>query len=65
MVTRAQQNITKPNPKYMLLTSISPDTEPTRVSQALKDLQWKQAMIDEYNALLRNGTWELVPSDPA
>ena len=65
MVTRAQQYITKPNPKYMLLTSVSPDTEPTRVSQALKDPQWKQAMVDEYNALLHNGTWKLVPPDPA
>ena len=34
--------------------------EPTSVAAALQDLNWKQAMEDEYLALMRNGTWSLV-----
>ncbi|GKE57481.1 ribonuclease H-like domain-containing protein [Tanacetum coccineum] len=28
---------------------------------ALQDPNWKEAMLDEYNALITNGTWVLVP----
>ncbi|GJW18425.1 ribonuclease H-like domain-containing protein [Tanacetum coccineum] len=28
---------------------------------ALRDPDWKEAMLDEYNALITNGTWILVP----
>ncbi|GJT78980.1 ribonuclease H-like domain-containing protein [Tanacetum coccineum] len=28
---------------------------------ALRDPHWKEAMLDEYNALISNGTWALVP----
>ncbi|GKG25384.1 ribonuclease H-like domain-containing protein, partial [Tanacetum coccineum] len=28
---------------------------------ALKDINWCNAMYDEYNALVKNGTWILVP----
>nr|GEW54403.1 ribonuclease H-like domain-containing protein [Tanacetum cinerariifolium] len=28
---------------------------------ALRDPNWKKAMLDEYNALITNGTWVLVP----
>ena len=28
---------------------------------ALLDLNWKMAMDDEYDALIKNKTWELVP----
>ncbi|GKE99607.1 ribonuclease H-like domain-containing protein, partial [Tanacetum coccineum] len=30
-------------------------------SDALKDPQWRNAMYDEYNALIKNGTWLLIP----
>ena len=33
------------------------------MTQALKDPKWRRAMSEEYDALVRNGTWELVPSD--
>ncbi|GJS87099.1 ribonuclease H-like domain-containing protein [Tanacetum coccineum] len=26
-----------------------------------RDPHWKEAMLDEYNALISNGTWALVP----
>ncbi|KAL6334026.1 hypothetical protein AAG906_000080 [Vitis piasezkii] len=35
------------------------DIEPTTVTQALKDPKWRWAMSEEYDALVRNGTWEL------
>ena len=39
-----------------------PTLEPTTVTQALKDPKWRQAMSVEFDVLLRNGTWDLVPS---
>jgi hypothetical protein len=35
--------------------------EPATVQEALRDSCWRQAMQDEYDALIRNGTWHLVP----
>nr|GEW25279.1 ribonuclease H-like domain-containing protein [Tanacetum cinerariifolium] len=34
---------------------------PKNPSKALKDSQWCNVMYDEYNALVKNGTWLLVP----
>ncbi|GJX92669.1 ribonuclease H-like domain-containing protein [Tanacetum coccineum] len=34
---------------------------PKNPSHALKDLNWRNAIYDKYNALVRNGTWLLVP----
>ncbi|RVW20751.1 Retrovirus-related Pol polyprotein from transposon RE2 [Vitis vinifera] len=65
MTTRAKNNIRKPIQKLNLSTQLSHpyDVEPTIVTQALKDPKWHWAMFEEYDALVRNGTWELVPSD--
>ncbi|KAL5823894.1 hypothetical protein ACOSQ4_021794 [Xanthoceras sorbifolium] len=40
-------------------------TEPQTVLEALQDPNWKAAMVDEYQAFIRNNTWSLVspPSD--
>ncbi|KAL2492715.1 cysteine-rich RLK (RECEPTOR-like protein kinase) 8 [Abeliophyllum distichum] len=64
MTTRAKNNIHKPRPKMNLTAVLSQpsDIEPHTVNQALKDPKWRQAMNDEFDALVRNGTWELVPS---
>lgn len=35
--------------------------EPICVSQARKDACWRQAMSEGFDALIRNGTWDLVP----
>ncbi|RVX16292.1 Retrovirus-related Pol polyprotein from transposon RE2 [Vitis vinifera] len=37
--------------------------EPTTLTQALKDHKWRRAMSKEYDALVKNGTWALVPQD--
>jgi hypothetical protein len=34
---------------------------PTSVRAALADLSWRHAMEDEYDALITNNTWDLVP----
>ncbi|KAL6314322.1 hypothetical protein AAG906_019022 [Vitis piasezkii] len=36
------------------------DIEPHIVNQALADPKWRQVINDEFDALVRNGTWELV-----
>ncbi|GKC05824.1 ribonuclease H-like domain-containing protein, partial [Tanacetum coccineum] len=52
--------IVKPIDRLSLHTfSISPI--PKNLSHALKDPNWRNAMYDEYNALVKNGTWLLVP----
>lgn len=72
MITRAKSNIQKPNPNYQCQTAIKktkypiPETlEPTCVSQAMKIPAWKEAMASEFNALVVNGTWSLVPKNSA
>jgi hypothetical protein len=42
----------------------STDTEPVSFAAANQDPKWRQAMTDEYSALLKNGTWSLVPRVP-
>lgn len=66
MTTRAKNNIHKPLRKMNLHAQLakSDEIEPTTVNQALKEPKWRQAMSDEFNALVTNGTWELVPLSP-
>nr|GEU30345.1 hypothetical protein [Tanacetum cinerariifolium] len=53
-------SIVKPIDRLSLHTSsISPI--PNNPSHALKDPNWRNAMYDEYNVLVKNGTWLLVP----
>nr|GEZ76139.1 ribonuclease H-like domain-containing protein [Tanacetum cinerariifolium] len=60
MITRSQSGIVKPINRLSLHTFyISPI--PKNPSHALKDPNWHNAMYDEYNALVKNGTWLLVP----
>jgi histone deacetylase 1/2 len=62
--TRLQQGIRKPKKytdgtvRYGLFTVAG---EPSSLSEALMDKNWKLAMEDEYSALLDNKTWHLVP----
>nr|GEX75093.1 ribonuclease H-like domain-containing protein [Tanacetum cinerariifolium] len=60
MITRLQSGIVKPIDRLSLNTFlISPILK--NPSDALKDPQWRNAMYDEYNALVKNGTWLLIP----
>ncbi|KAJ0595371.1 putative RNA-directed DNA polymerase [Helianthus annuus] len=59
----------KPNPKYYNPNFINSTTlhplpislETSTHTQAMKDPEWRHAMDLEYNALIQNHTWELVP----
>ena len=46
------------------LTKLDIPREPLSLSHAIKDAQWLQAMKTEFNALLHNHTWRLVPRSP-
>ncbi|GKB82472.1 retrovirus-related pol polyprotein from transposon RE1, partial [Tanacetum coccineum] len=64
IVTRSQNNIFRPNPKYANPTTVQQcPTEPNTITQALTDPLWKQAMLDEIKALHHLWTWELVPAN--
>jgi histone deacetylase 1/2 len=41
-----------------MLSSIG---EPYNLTEALTDQNWRQVMEEEYNALMENKTWHLVP----
>ena len=60
MLTRSKTGVVKPNPKYFA-GSISGSIEPKTVQEALQSAQWKQAMQLEFDALMSNNTWQLVP----
>ncbi|KAL4570881.1 hypothetical protein LXL04_026545 [Taraxacum kok-saghyz] len=61
----------KPNSKYynssfqLYIATTSPSSEPTNITQALKNPAWRNAMQDEFNALDRIKTWSLVPLSQA
>jgi hypothetical protein len=62
--TRLSEGIRKPHVykdgtiHYGMLTTSG---EPTNLEDALSDGNWKQAMDTEFNALMKNETWHLVP----
>ncbi|GJW47858.1 ribonuclease H-like domain-containing protein [Tanacetum coccineum] len=63
MVTCSKVGIVKANPKYNLhVTTSSPI--PKSLFYALRDPNWKQALCDEYKALIDNNTLVLVPRPP-
>jgi histone deacetylase 1/2 len=62
MTTRSMNNIHKPEQLYLATKYPLPSPiKPTCVSQALQDPKWRNAMFEEFTALVKHGTWELVP----
>ncbi|KAE8735348.1 hypothetical protein F3Y22_tig00000340pilonHSYRG00251 [Hibiscus syriacus] len=57
MMTRSKHGIWKPK-VYNVAGS---DREPSNITEALMSPHWKEAAQAEYDALVRNGTWTLVP----
>lgn len=70
----SRSGIFKPNPKFQsnfsshypipqaLMAAVESEIEPTCYTQASKSSYWQHAILDEFNALLHQGTWSLVPS---
>uniref|UniRef100_A0A2N9GZ53 Reverse transcriptase Ty1/copia-type domain-containing protein n=1 Tax=Fagus sylvatica TaxID=28930 RepID=A0A2N9GZ53_FAGSY len=78
MTTRSQNQIRKPKiptdgtvrypvPKALLAAAESStvDAEPTCFTSAAKSPTWRTAMNLEFDALLKNHTWQLVPPHPS
>ena len=62
MTTRSMNNIFKPKQLNTVTKHPLPHSlEPTCVTQALSLPRWRTAMSDELTALMKHGTWELVP----
>lgn len=63
MRTQSMNNIHKPKEFYAATKHPLPeDVEPSIVRQALSNPQWRNAMADEFTALQRHSTWDLVPA---
>ncbi|GKE58496.1 ribonuclease H-like domain-containing protein, partial [Tanacetum coccineum] len=60
MVTRAKAVIFKPLERMNCHVTITSPLPRSHV-YALRNPNWKKAMLNEYNALITNGTWVLVP----
>lgn len=65
MITRTRAGIFLPNKRYTNLTASSISPVPTSVHAALRDPNWRKAMQEEFDALIGNNTWRLVPRPPA
>ncbi|GJW38363.1 ribonuclease H-like domain-containing protein [Tanacetum coccineum] len=63
MVTRFRVGTNRPTERLNLHVS-SVSHLPKSYRDAFNDLNWQNAMCDEYNALIRNKTWTLVPRPP-
>lgn len=62
MVTCGKAGIVKPVDRLNLNVSHSPVSPvPATYRAALADPNWRQAMQDEFDALMGNSTWQLVP----
>nr|GEY82382.1 ribonuclease H-like domain-containing protein [Tanacetum cinerariifolium] len=60
MVTRAKAGIFKPLERMNCHVTTTSPLHRSHV-HAIRDPNWKEAMLDEYNALITNGTCVLVP----
>ncbi|GJT12782.1 ribonuclease H-like domain-containing protein [Tanacetum coccineum] len=60
MVTRAKAGIFKPLERMNCHVTTTSPLLRSHV-HALRSPNWKESMLDEYNALITNGTWVLVP----
>ncbi|MDV3146689.1 MAG: reverse transcriptase domain-containing protein, partial [Sweet potato little leaf phytoplasma] len=62
MITRSKAGIFKPKCWLSSVSVHSPSlTEPTCFKDAVKYAEWRDAMDKEYQALVENNTWTLVP----
>lgn len=64
MTTRSQNNIFKPKRMFTFIASKHPlpeNMEPSSIREAMKHEHWRKAIGEEFEALIKNGTWSLVP----
>ena len=51
----------KAYPDYMALMCDLVDKEPTCFEEAIKQKGWANAMVEEYQSIIKNEVWEVVP----
>lgn len=61
MITRGKSGTRKPK-VFSFVAQLDGLIEPSIVKEALHNLAWLQAMKDEFEALIKNNTWVLVPN---
>jgi len=55
--------VKKPKP-YLVYVELSCDiidVEPTIHEEATRKKKWKDAMVEEYHSIVKNGVWDVVP----
>jgi len=67
MQTRSKSSITKSKypPPLSLFSSLCPETEASQFKEAFPKPQWQEAISYEFNVLMANDTWELIPYNSA
>jgi hypothetical protein len=63
-VTRLQNRIRKPIKLFegmIRYANLCETGEPKNIAEAFEHSEWKNAMNEEYSALVKNRTWHLVP----
>jgi len=65
IITRSQNNIVKPIKKLNLHVRTLCPIEPSNITQALRDPDWRSTMQAEFDALHNNNTWDLVSRSSA
>eukprot|EP00253_Pinus_taeda_P024765 PITA_24765 len=46
---------------YMALVGECVETEPSSIEEAMQQPIWVDAMVEEYESIVRNGVWDMVP----
>ena len=46
---------------YVALMSNIIDSEPSTFEEAVEKQEWKDAMMEEYQSIMKNDVWEVVP----
>lgn len=66
MRTRSKNKIIKPSQKFSHLATAEKalTSEPTTITQALRDKEWRKAASSEIDTHIKNHTWDLVPASP-
>jgi hypothetical protein len=59
-----QENITHGPTQALVTITCPPAEEPKCYSQASRFAEWRNAMSNEFSALMHNATWTLVPPSP-
>ena len=59
--TIRESKMPKPYPKYVDLMCNIIEKEPTCFEEETKQKEWVDSMVEEYQSIIRNDVWEIVP----